>query len=172
MSLLRNFLLRLVMCTYCSAVGNKDLQKGFLRREWDSNPRYLAVNTLSKRARSATLTPLRETGRNKTIKQASAKCRQEICAVNSPASDFPIISLTFTGSYSPSNSISLVTAASLVISAPLITPIRSKSLLVSYRPCITMPPGHCEMFNTSIPCRTALANASISHGNVGAFPDP
>jgi hypothetical protein len=31
-----------------------------LRREWDSNPRYLAVNTLSKRARSATLTPLRE----------------------------------------------------------------------------------------------------------------
>ncbi len=28
------------------------------RRGWDSNPRYLAVNTLSKRARSATLTPL------------------------------------------------------------------------------------------------------------------
>ena len=34
--------------------------KGFdLRRERDSNPRYLAVYTLSKRARSATLTPLR-----------------------------------------------------------------------------------------------------------------
>ena len=28
------------------------------RRGRDSNPRYLAVNTLSKRARSATLTPL------------------------------------------------------------------------------------------------------------------
>ena len=33
---------------------------GCQRRGWDSNPRYLAVNTLSKRARSATLTPLRE----------------------------------------------------------------------------------------------------------------
>ncbi len=30
------------------------------RRGRDSNPRYLAVNTLSKRARSATLTPLRK----------------------------------------------------------------------------------------------------------------
>ena len=29
-----------------------------MRRGRDSNPRYLAVNTLSKRARSATLTPL------------------------------------------------------------------------------------------------------------------
>ena len=30
----------------------------FLRREGDSNPRYVSVNTLSKRARSATLPPL------------------------------------------------------------------------------------------------------------------
>lgn len=30
-----------------------------LRREGDSNPRYVSVNTLSKRARSATLPPLR-----------------------------------------------------------------------------------------------------------------
>ena len=29
-----------------------------LRRERDSNPRYVSVNTLSKRARSATLPPL------------------------------------------------------------------------------------------------------------------
>jgi hypothetical protein len=34
------------------------VQKIILRRGRDSNPRYLAVNTLSKRARSATLTPL------------------------------------------------------------------------------------------------------------------
>ena len=32
----------------------------YWRRGRDSNPRYLAVHTLSKRARSATLTPLRE----------------------------------------------------------------------------------------------------------------
>ena len=29
-----------------------------MRREGDSNPRYVSVNTLSKRARSATLPPL------------------------------------------------------------------------------------------------------------------
>jgi hypothetical protein len=32
---------------------------GLWRREWDSNPRYLAVNTLSKRAPSATRPSLR-----------------------------------------------------------------------------------------------------------------
>ncbi len=32
----------------------------FLRRERDSNPRYVSVNTLSKRARSATLPPLQK----------------------------------------------------------------------------------------------------------------
>src|SRR5690554_5546527 len=31
---------------------------GLWRREWDSNPRYLAIHTLSKRAPSATRTPL------------------------------------------------------------------------------------------------------------------
>ena len=33
--------------------------KAYWRREWDSNPRYLAVNTLSKRAPSATRPSLR-----------------------------------------------------------------------------------------------------------------
>ena len=47
-----------------SRCGNKKPQvtacPGFhLRREGDSNPRYVSVNTLSKRARSATLPPLR-----------------------------------------------------------------------------------------------------------------
>ena len=37
----------------------------FVRREGDSNPRYVSVNTLSKRARSATLPPLH---RNKMAK--------------------------------------------------------------------------------------------------------
>ncbi len=41
---------------YKKAINGEHL---YWRRGWDSNPRYLAVNTLSKRARSATLPPLR-----------------------------------------------------------------------------------------------------------------
>ncbi len=40
----------------------KDLRL-WLRKGWDSNPRYLSVNTLSKRARSATLPPFLEGGK-------------------------------------------------------------------------------------------------------------
>jgi hypothetical protein len=36
---------------------------GVWRREWDSNPRYLAVNTLSKRAPSATRPSLQRVNR-------------------------------------------------------------------------------------------------------------
>jgi hypothetical protein len=50
-----------------------------LRRERDSNPRYVAVNTLSKRARSATLPPLQclDFEGSECIENMMTICRQQ-----------------------------------------------------------------------------------------------
>jgi hypothetical protein len=109
------------------------------------------VYTLSRRAPSTTRTPLLQLFRVNLLRSANMGAqinqeftpearRPELYTDISPASDLEISSRHFSGPNSPSNNISLVIAASVVRSAPPITPISRRFLLVSYRPCVTVPP--------------------------------
>ena len=75
-------------------------------------------------------------------------------------------------SFVPNKNIILVRAASVVISAPLSTPISDNFWLVIYLPWITPPPLHWETFKIIIPFWIAYASFEINQSVCIVLPDP
>jgi hypothetical protein len=115
----------------------------FLQRGRDSNPRYVAIYTLSKRAPSATRPPLYfEFANNSFFFQLPKLIAQFYdisprIAVSKAIlkSLFALFPLTMAGEvlvFCPKRNINLVIAASVVMSLPETTPISFKAELVAY----------------------------------------
>ena len=104
-----------------------------LQRERDSNPRYVAIYTLSKRAPSATRPPLYFVTAAKNIKKNELEKLKSNYYIISPRNEVSKIVLkSFEAIFWLNKYINFVIAASVVMSLPEMTPIFFMPVLVSY----------------------------------------
>ena len=91
----------------------------------------------------------------------------------SPARDLCISIRISSGFHpSPKSNINFVSAASTVVSCPLMAPTCNRCMPVSYRSISTAPVEHWVTLTIITPLSMASFTASTNHCTCGAFPEP